>query len=182
MASFSYRAATSAGDLRSGVLEVASRSEALERLGRLGLTPIEATETRAAKPSDAAARAGAATRRAMVNAVGELAVLLGAGLSLDRALSLCVENAGETKLKAALTVLLKRVKEGAPPSRAMADSGGLFPPMASAMAEAGEANGRLDVALTRLAVTLDRAKALRQTVTSSMVYPIMLMRSRPASS
>ncbi|MDR3509122.1 MAG: type II secretion system F family protein [Caulobacteraceae bacterium] len=175
MATFSYRAATAAGDLRSGVLEVGSRGEALERLRRLGLTPIEATPIAAAKTTAAPTRAGAAERRAMVNAVGELAVLLGAGLSLDRSLSVCVENTANPTLKAALGELLKRVKEGAPLSRAMTDSRGLFPPMASAMAEAGEANGRLDMALTRLAETLDRAEALRQTVTSSMVYPIMLV-------
>jgi general secretion pathway protein F len=114
-------------------------------------------------------------RRASVNAVGELAVLLGAGLSLDRSLAVCVENTVNPTLKTALASVLKEVKEGAPLSRAMAARAGLFPPMAAAMAEAGEANGRLDVALGRLAETLDRAEALRQTVTSAMVYPIMLM-------
>jgi general secretion pathway protein F len=43
------------------------------------------------------------------------------------------------------------------------------------MCEAGEADGRLGAALARLADTLDRAEALRQTVISSLVYPAMLM-------
>lgn len=174
MASFSYRAATAAGQLRFGVLEVASRGEALERLRRMGLTPIEATQN-AAAPSPARLRSSAAVRRAMVNAIGELAVLLGAGLALDRALTVCVANTANPTLKAALGEALKKVKEGAPLSRALHEARHLFPPMASAMAEAGEANGRLDVQLTRLAETLDRTEALRQTVTSSMVYPVMLI-------
>lgn len=174
MAAFAYRAVTPAGALRSGVLEAPSRKDALERLHRQGLTPIEATQS-AAKASAAPVRAGAAVRRALVDAVGELAVLLGAGLPLDRSLAVCVENTGNPTLKAALGSVLKRVKEGAPLSQAMAEARGLFPPMASAMAEAGEANGRLDTALGRLAETLDRGEALRQTVVSSMVYPIMLI-------
>jgi general secretion pathway protein F len=47
--------------------------------------------------------------------------------------------------------------------------------MASAMAEAGEASGKLDESLSRLAETLDRAETLRQTIVSSMVYPILLV-------
>lgn len=175
MAAFAYRAATASGELKSGVLEVASRGEAVERLSRQGLIPIETTPIRAAGPVRVAASPGAAVRRAMINAFGELAVLLGAGLSLDRSLSVCVDNTANPPLKTALAAVLNRVKEGAPLSRALAEARGLFPPMASAMAEAGEANGRLDAALTRLAETLDRGEALRQTVTSSMVYPILLM-------
>ena len=173
MASFTYRAATASGEMRSGVLDAADQDEALERLRRLGLIPVETARTAAAaapKP-----RSGGAVQRAMVNAVGELAVLLGAGLSLDRALSTCAANTVDPTLKAALGEILKRVKEGAPLSRAMAEARGLFPPMASAMAEAGEAHGRLDVQLARLAETLDRAAALRQTIASSMVYPVMLI-------
>lgn len=172
VATFNYRALSPTGELRSGVLLVASRAEALDRLRQSGLTPIDATETatRAVKVK----APGTAARRALVNAVGELSVLLNAGLSLDRALAVCVENAVDPVLKAAVAQLQKRVKEGAPLSRAMAELGGLFSPMACAMVEAGEADGRLALALSRLAETLDRAEALRQVVSSSMVYPILL--------
>ena len=172
MATFSYRAVTATGEVRSGVFLVASRGEAMERLRRSGLTPIDAREVvdKPAKPRTG----GAAARRAMINALSELSVLLGAGLSLDRALTVNVENATDPVLKAALAQLHKRVKEGAPLSRAMIEAGGLFSPMATAMVEAGEADGRLALALSRLAETLDRSEALRQVVSSSMVYPIML--------
>ncbi|MDG2527276.1 type II secretion system F family protein [Caulobacter endophyticus] len=172
MATFSYRALSPTGEIRSGVLLVASRGEAIESLRRSGLTPIDAVETAAREVRLKAP--GAAARRALVNAVSELSVLLTAGLSLDRALSISVENAADPVLKAALVQLQKQVKEGAPLSRAMAGAGGLFSPMACAMVEAGEADGRLALALSRLAHTLERAEALRQAVVSSMVYPILL--------
>jgi general secretion pathway protein F len=57
----------------------------------------------------------------------------------------------------------------------MTESNGAFSPMASAMAEAGEASGKLDESLGRLGETMERAETLRQTIVSSMVYPIMLM-------
>ncbi|HEX8232261.1 MAG TPA: type II secretion system F family protein [Caulobacteraceae bacterium] len=175
MPTFRYRAATSAGEMRAGTLDGATASEVLERLRRLGLMPIEAVETKV-KPGAAKAKVkvNAVTRQAVANAIGELAVLLEAGLPLDRAMGVTVENAPRA-LAAPFTALLKQVKEGAPLSRAMAEQPSLFPPMASAMAEAGEANGKLGAALARLGETLNRAEALRQTITSSLVYPTMLL-------
>lgn len=175
MASFRYRAATSLGEMRSGALAAGSHAEALEQLRRMGLTPIEATETKEATGVAAKVRPNSAGRQAIANAIGELSVLLGAGLTLDRALVVCGENARTPQLKAVFNDLHQRVKEGAPLSRAMAEEGPAFPPMASAMAEAGEANGRLDQSLARLAETLDRSEALRQTIVSSMVYPALLL-------
>ena len=174
MATFRYRAATATGELSAGQIEGASSVQVMDQLRRAGLRPIDVVETRAAA-SSAAARADGATRRAMTVAIGELAVLLGAGLTLDRALAVCAENIERPAEKAAFVQLQARVKEGAPLSRAMAEAGGLFPPMASAMAEAGEANGRLDIALGRLAEALERTEALRQVVVSAAIYPIVLL-------
>jgi general secretion pathway protein F len=175
--SFRYRATTATGEVRQGSLEAPSRDAALARVRALGLTPIEATEGKAQSSgaTNDRVKLNAAGRQAVANALGELSVLLASGLTLDRALTVCIENISRPDLAAAFRVMERKVKEGAPMSRAISESPGLFPPMASAMAEAGEANGRLDVALAKLAETLDRAEALRQTISSAMVYPILLL-------
>lgn len=175
MATFKYRAATATGQLRTGILEGNSRSDAIERVKRLGLMPIETVETTAKASGEAKLRMNTQTRRGIVNAVSELAVLLNAGLPLDRGLAVCVENIIRPSVKAVFAKLRDRVRHGASLARAMQESGGAFSPMASAMAEAGEASGKLDESLGRLAETMERAETLRQTVTSAMVYPIMLI-------
>ncbi len=175
MASFRYRAVTAVGKPLSGVIEDGSPARAIEQLRRSGLTPIEVVETRQPARVAGRLRPDAASRRIVVAALSELAVLLSADLTLDRALAVCTENVARPAEKAAFAAMAQRVREGASLSRAMAESGGLFPPMASAMAEAGEANGRLDVALTKLAETLERTEAMRQTIGSAMVYPVMLI-------
>jgi general secretion pathway protein F len=175
MAIYRYRAATAGGAVRSGVLEGATRADAIAQLRRLGLMPIETVEAAGEAQAKAALKVNGRARQAAINAIGELAVLLDAGLTLDRSLGVVVENILNPAVKAVFAKFHERVKEGAPLSRAMAESKGLFPPMASAMAEAGEADGRLGAALARLAESLDRAEALRQTVISSLVYPAMLM-------
>lgn len=174
MAAFRYRAATASGEVRAGVLEAGSAAEALNSLRRLGLLPIEAVETRA-RADGPAKTAGGVPRQAVINVLGELAVLLDAGMTLDRALAVSVDNAQNPVLKAALGGVRDRVKEGAALSRALRAQGGLFPPLACAMAEAGEANGELAKALTRLAETLDREEALRRTIVSALIYPALLV-------
>jgi len=88
---YKYRAATAGGQLRTGVLEGSSRADAIERVKRLGLMPIETVETAAKKAGDGPAlRMNTQTRRGIVNGIGELSVMLSAGLALDRALGVCV--------------------------------------------------------------------------------------------
>ncbi|PKU21566.1 type II secretion system F family protein [Telmatospirillum siberiense] len=176
-AHFRYRAVVPAtGQIRTGTLEGDSVAAVLRKLRQDGLMPIEAVENKG--PSAAIrspSRISGAMRKALPNALGELAVLLGAGLPLDRALAIVVEHAPQPALRTVFAALRDRVKAGTPLSRAMAEAGGLFPPMACALAEAGEASGRLDASLGRLAESLDRAEALRQSVGSALVYPCLLL-------
>ena len=151
MATFRYRAATAAGAVRTGALQGASRDDVIQQLRRLGLAPIETVEAREGARQAGVFRSSSQTRQAVVNAIGELAVLLEAGLALDRALAVCVDNIPNAAVKGVFDKLHGRVKEGAPLSRAMGETKGVFPPMASAMCEAGEADGRLGAALARLA-------------------------------
>ena len=173
MAAYRYRAATAQGTVQTGMLEAASRADVLDRLRKLGLSPIEAVETAAVvqRPK----KSNAATRRALANAIAELSVLLSAGLTLDRALGVAAENIQHDGVKAAFKELREKVKHGASLARAMAEAGSMFSPMACAMAEAGEASGKLDVSLGRLGETLERAENLRQTIASALVYPVLLL-------
>lgn len=173
MALFHYRAATALGELRGGALDAPDAASALLRLQRDGLRPIEIKPGAAGKPGKASIGRGAAP--IIAKAFAELSVLAGAGLSLERALAIVTENLEEGPVKTLFGTLRARVKEGAPLSRAVEEAGQAFPPMSAPMIAAGEASGALDVALVKLADTLERSEQLRQTIVSAMIYPIMLV-------
>ncbi|MGL6043656.1 MAG: type II secretion system F family protein, partial [Sandaracinobacteroides sp.] len=116
-----------------------------------------------------------AGRAAATRIVGDLSVLLKAGLPLDRALALGIANVEDRDVATGLELLLADVRQGLPLSRAMAARGSLFPPEAVAIAEAGEANGRLGDALARAAQMLDEAEQLRKTISGAMTYPLALL-------
>lgn len=172
---FRYRAMRTDGRIVAGQLDAASESDALAQIRRSGNTPVElrliTAGTSAAPAGERITRRNAAISRAVI---AELAVLLKAGLPLDRALALAVGNIDDPAAAEAMGMLLSAVREGAPISRAMLDNPALFSPGEAAMAEAGEANGKLGEAMERLSQMLEQAAELRRLVITSMIYPIAL--------
>jgi len=156
MPTFQYRALGANGAAVSGQIEAASREDAIAALRKAGTRPIELAEPR---PGAAAARkrGGEPPARLVTDVFAELGVLLQAGLPLDRALGIAVENVEQAALRSRLADVLSAVREGQPLSAALSAQPDLFPGLAPAMTEAGEANGKLGEALARLAQMLEQA-------------------------
>jgi general secretion pathway protein F len=175
MPTYHYRAVRTDGIIQIGTLDAESRPEVLERVRHLGLTPIEASETQTPADTSKAAKLSRNNRKAITRAISELAVLLEAGLTLDRALSICIDTISHRATRETFAELQSQVKQGVALSQAMLANSHLFSPMAAAMVEAGEANGQLDKALKRLAQTMERADEVRYIIQSSLTYPIILL-------
>lgn len=174
MATFQYRALASSGGAVAGQLEAGTREDAIAAMRKSGLRPIEITEQKGNAKVRAARGAEKKWRRQITSFFAELGVLLQAGLPLDRALSIAVDNVTVPALRQRLADVLAAVREGRPLSGALLDQPGLFPGLAPAMTEAGEANGELGVALARLAQMLEQADEQRRQVSSAMTYPVAL--------
>ncbi len=178
MQAFRYRGTDGQGKRVAGQIDAASRDEAVQRLRQAAILPIDVTAGApgqgGAQPAGAVRRTGK-TRTAITRAIGELAVLLNAGIALERAMALMLDSVDDAALRGELATMQQAVKEGAPLSRTMAMRTGLFPPMAAAMAEAGEADGKLGAALERLADALQRDDDLRSLIVTAMIYPIILV-------
>lgn len=173
-AGFRYRAIRADGARVAGEMAGVSRDEAMARLRAGGMVPVELVAVAKAAgpaPQRATARARAVSRAL----IGELAVLLRAGLPLDRALALAIDNIEDARVAGAMAALLQAVREGAPLSRAMRDAPALFAETEAAMAEAGEAGGKLADSLERLAAMLEQQAELRRMVTGAMIYPAALL-------
>ncbi|HEY2050862.1 MAG TPA: type II secretion system F family protein [Caulobacteraceae bacterium] len=174
MSWFRYRALSPAGSSQAGVIEGGSRAQALDSIRRTGLRPLEITEV--ASGGDVSHPVGrqALSGRVLAESFEQLAVLLGAGLTLDAALAVVSQSLQRPNDRAVFADVRRRVQEGATLSWALEQDPARFPPVAVAMAAAGEAEGGLDAALAKLAQSLARAEALRQTLVSALIYPALL--------
>ena len=178
---FKYKAVSSAGEVQEGVLEAASSAAAVARVQAMGLIPIRADEASTAAPGAAAAAGGRRPlfqRRTVTQTdIGimsrELATLLRAGLPLDRSFEILINLAGKPAMAELLGKVRNEVRGGAPLSKAL-DSQKVFSRFYVNMIRAGEAGGSLPTVMLRLAEYMERAKALRDTITASLTYPALL--------
>ena len=105
----------------------------------------------------------------------ELAVLLRAGLPLDRALKVLIDMASVPAMQSLLQDLLKAVKGGKPLSTGLAPHADVFGNFYINMVRSGEASGQLGSVLDRLVEYLESAKANRDSVISALIYPAILL-------
>ncbi len=178
MPRFAYKSVSAAGDVREGVLEANSRATLIELLRSQGQMPIRVNEAGSGTaplrlPGLRASHELSAADLAQLTR--ELATLLKAGLPIDRALAFARELVTAGPRGQFLTGVLEAVKGGASLADAMSQSGAMLPPYYVGMIRAGEAGGTLEAVLGRLADTLERAQALRETVRSALYYPMIVL-------
>lgn len=174
MPAFQYRTIMPDGSAQRGSLDAPDLHHAITALRATGGMLVDVQPLHASSQPKAI-KQNAASSAAVALLVSELAVLLKAGLPLDRALGLAIDNIEPASLAIQFAPLLKAVREGQSLSSALAKTPGLVSSAAVAMTEAGEAGGNLAEALTRLAEMLERAAELRRLVITSMIYPIALL-------
>ncbi|MFT6955938.1 MAG: general secretion pathway protein F [Halieaceae bacterium] len=176
MPAFSYKAIGRDGKTHQGVIEAAGIEMASRQLRGQGLTltKLEAGAT-------ASSRAGSALsgkppgRQEVLSMTSELAVLLRAGLPLDRALKVLIEMAVMPQMNQLLSDLLKAVKSGKALSQAMLPYDSVFGAFYINMVRAGEASGQMSEILDRLVEYLEEARETRETVVSALIYPAILL-------
>ncbi len=174
---YEYKAVSPSGETVRGTMEAASEDSVIAKLQESGNIPLS---------TNAAGKGGfnldlLSLKKRGMNAreVGQftqqLATLLGAGLPLDRSLHVLLDLAENDRIKQTVTAVRDHVREGGSLSDALEAQHGSFSRFFINMVRAGEIGGSLDVTLDRLAEYLERAKDLKDSVVSAMIYPIMLM-------
>lgn len=180
MTLYHYKASSPAGEVETGDLEAHDESAVVLRLQTMGLIPI-CIEVAAAEASRQSARSIRPFSRRRINQdhVGaltrELATLLRSGLPLDRAMEILISLAPTQQMQALLTKVRDDVRGGAALSAALDAHPDVFSRFYIGMIRAGEAGGALGNVLMRLSEFMERSKELKETVTSALIYPTILV-------
>jgi general secretion pathway protein F len=178
MPMFRYTAIGSGGKLSQGVLDVPDEAALVDRLRRQGSILMRAEPDRGGHPARfdiGFLRRGALRPQEVAEITRELAVMLGAGQDLDRALRFLVETAPRKRVARLLDTLRDAVRDGRALAVALSRHPSSFSRLYVGLVRAGEAGGALAPTLARLATLLERERALASTVTSALIYPCVLM-------
>jgi len=181
MPSFRYTAITPAGETATGLMEAASEQAVIDILRRQGSLPMRA------EPADRGpgflssllgAEFGSGRRLSgqdLAETTRELALMLTAGQDLDRALRFLVDTAPKKHVRAILTQIRDAVRDGSPFATALTRHPTSFPNLYVGLVRAGEAGGMLAGTLERMADLLEKQRALRSSIVSSLIYPAILL-------
>ena len=104
-----------------------------------------------------------------------LSAMIGAGLSLSRALEIIERQTPNKKFKVIIASLIEKVNAGSGFSQALESYANIFPPVFIAMVAAGEESGNLsqavDVVRQQMAKNYDLARKVR----GAMIYPAVIL-------
>ena len=183
---FQYKGLQANGAMAEGQIEATDRQGAFAQMAGLGLRPVSLAEKAAAGAGTGfalpASLAGLSFRKRSAKVSGRelenftrlLSSLLAAGVPLSRALVILHKEASNPTAQAKWKEIHDLVVDGMSLADSMGKSPETFPRVYTAMVQAGETGGFLDLVLAQIADFQAREKELRSKVTSAMLYPTIL--------
>jgi len=175
MTIFVYKALTPAGEQLEGQMDATTRAEVISKIQAAGNIPITAKEisTGFSLENLFSARK-TVTQKQVGEFTDQLSTLLSSGMPLERSLSVMIDIIDDERLRIMVEQIRDKVRGGGTLSDALGDQH-VFTNMYVNMVRAGEMGGTLEVTLLRLADYMTRAKELKDSVISAMIYPIILL-------
>ena len=175
---FSYKVVNNQGVTEEGVRDAKDEQALLLELQAQGLIPIR---IQAAKDKTfLGIRLKSAGLKLSNKEIGlltsELATLLESGLPLDRSLTILLQLTEENlKLNKLVANVLEKVKAGKALADALENQSGVFSKFYLNMIRAGEMGGNLGGVLQRLGDYMERSQELKDTVSTALIYPAILL-------
>ncbi|MGZ8162160.1 MAG: type II secretion system F family protein [Methylobacter sp.] len=182
---YTYKVVNSLGETEEGMRDAVDEKLLIAALQSEGYIPIRIA------PAGAKAFLGLRlgtkksklSRKDITLFTSELAVLLESGLPLDKSLMVLRDlTEGNEALTKLISRALEKVKGGSSLAEALErrkignrKRGVIFTKFYLNMIRAGEAGGSLGEVLTRLAEYLERSQELRDTVSTALIYPAILL-------
>jgi len=176
MPSYSYKARDGVGKAVTGNMESSSEEKLAEKLRDMGYMPTQIKEAapeldlnkfsepfKRIKPED------------LIMFSVQLANMIDAGLTLIKSLDIIHKQIENKKLRNIVGEVKREVEGGSSFSDALAKHPKAFSKLFVDMVEAGEASGKLNAVLNRLAIYAEQQEDLRQQVKNALFYPMILV-------
>ena len=177
---YEYRALDGAGKNRDGIMDADSPIAARQKLRETGLFPVSVKESASSAKGSSSTQT---VRWSFFNrvkltelsvATRQLAILLGAGITLVACLEAMLLQVSNPAFKRVLAQIKESVNEGNSLAHSLANHPKVFSNVYINMVRAGEASGSLEPVLHRLADLSEQEQALKGRVKAAMAYPVLM--------
>ncbi|MBW1732845.1 MAG: type II secretion system inner membrane protein GspF [Deltaproteobacteria bacterium] len=178
---YEYRALDRAGKSKNGIVDAESPVAARQKLRGSGVFPVELKESSSSPEQVAQDRPPISTLFKRVRpaelavATRQLAILLGAGITLVASLDAMISQVPNPLLKKILAQIKESVNEGNSLASSLAKHPKIFSQIYVNMVRAGEESGSLDLVLYRLSELTEHQQALRGRLKAALIYPLFML-------
>ena len=178
---YDYKGLTATGSSKTGIIDADSPREARIKLRNQNLLVTEIKQRAAAVKKDRSKEKildfsrAAKGRDEIPMYTRQLATLLRAGIPLAQAMSALIEQCQTSDLEAAFRDIREKLTQGHGFAESLAYHPHYFQDLYVNMVKAGEASGRLDNVLHRLADYLQKQAQIKNRVTAALAYPIVMI-------
>jgi len=175
---FSYKVINNKGETEEGVRDAMSEQALWNSLQTEGFMPISITRGGANKflGISLGNNKNKLTAKYVSLFTDEMTTLLESGLPLDKSLIILMDlNEDNEVFRNLVSQILEKVKGGTSFADALASQTGVFSKFYLNMIRAGEAGGNLGSVLARLSDYMQRSKDLKDTVSTALIYPTILL-------
>ncbi len=170
-----WKGKNSYGEKRKGEVEAPDQAAALAHVKRMRISSPVVKE----KPKDLfeniALFQPKVTGKDIVIFTRQLSTMIDAGLPLVQCLEILSKQQENSTFRKTLTAIQRDVESGTTFADSMRKHPKVFDNLYSNMIEAGETGGILDTILSRLAIFMEKAMALKKKVKGAMTYPAICL-------
>lgn len=173
MARFKYRAMDSNNQKIEGKYDAKSKDEVIAFVTSNDLYPLmieEVVESTEIKLT--------INRKVKIKDISVLCrqfyTMLNAGVPILECLTILSEQIENVKLRDAISEIEEDVKKGAVLSESMKKHDKIFPPLLTSLIASGEASGRLDSVMLRMADYYEKENKTGNKIKNAMIYPMVL--------
>jgi len=175
---FTYKAINNLGETEEGLRDSVDEQHLIAVLQSEGYIPIRvaSANSRSFLGFGRGGKKSKLSQKDIALLTGELATLLESGLPLDKSLLVLMDLTEDNeRLSKIIARVLEKVKGGASLADSLEQQSGIFTKFYLNMIRAGEAGGGLDEVLKRLSDYLERSQELKDTVSTALIYPAILL-------
>ena len=173
-AQYKYRAVTTDGRFRDGVITAQGQDQVEEFLQTQRLIPVTVSRVADKRPFTLFGFLKGADYEKLIQFVSSLSTMYKAGIPLMRALMIIKDSKSDPRFAFVIEQVIMSVEAGRPLSAALAEFPDLFSDVFVACVAAGEESGKLDETLDELAEMLERELELTRNIRSAVRYPLIV--------
>ena len=172
---FSYKAISKEGRTTNGSIEAENQDRALSYLKESGYTILSVNEKSVPVTSSFSALFSRVNFSQIVDFTRQMSIMLSSGLTLIDAFEIFKRQSDNVAFLKLMQEIDSDIKAGLSFSEALKKHPHLFSNLYISLIKAGEASGKLDEIMKKLAINLERQRTFQSKVKGAMIYPIIII-------